>query len=209
MSRGKYLAVILFVATLCFASCKTSSRAKKGSTTNRPAERKRPQGKDKEQSDFELSFENDSQPNKKKEKPKASGKEVEVMGFRLTSKDNVQLYRSAAQWIGTPHKYGGCSKTGIDCSCFVLTVFKEVYGIDLPRSSSEMAKVTSKVDKERLKEGDLLFFKTTQNRISHVGIYLKDNKFVHTSNSKGVTVSDLDETYWKRTFFVAGRHKSW
>lgn len=122
--------------------------------------------------------------------------------------DNESLYKAINYWLGTPHKNGGCNKSGIDCSCLVRSIYKEVYGIDLYRSSIDIQKNVFFINKSELKEGDILFFKTTSaNRVTHVGIYLKNNEFVHTSSSKGVMISNLNEAYYQRTFFKAGRHQ--
>lgn len=166
--------------------------------------------KTNQENDLTLSFDDssdskNSSQSKNNEKQKGSSKTI--LGFQLSSKDNIKLYQFAEEWYGTPHKMGGCSKKGIDCSCLVRTAYSDVYQINLSRSAAEMVRDISQIKKTQLKEGDLVFFKTSGNKISHVGIYLKDNKFVHTSSSKGVMISDLDEAYWKKTFCFAGRHK--
>ena len=86
-----------------------------------------------------------------------------------------------------------------------MVLYKEVYGIDLARSSYDIAKNSREIKKKNLKESDLVFFKTTKNRISHVGIYISRNKFAHASSSRGVTINDLSEEYYVRTFAMAGR----
>ncbi len=131
-----------------------------------------------------------------------------VFNINFDGSENKKLISTSAEWIGVPHRTGYASKNGTDCSGFVGVIYKEVYGISLGRSSRDMyAKDVDNINKSDLKEGDLLFFKMYGDRISHVGIYLKDNKFIHSSSSKGVTVSCLDEAYYKRTYFSAGRVK--
>lgn len=89
-----------------------------------------------------------------------------------------------------------------------MSIYKEVYGIDLYRSSIDIQKNVFFVNKSELKEGDILFFKTTSvDRVTHVGIYLENDKFIHTSSTKGVMISNLNEAYFQRTFFKAGRHQ--
>lgn len=131
-----------------------------------------------------------------------------LTGIEIDSDANIQLYDMLIQWLGVPHRLGGTDKNGIDCSALVKHIFSEVYNYDLNRSSYEMLRDVKTIRKQQLKEGDLVFFTTVRNRVSHVGIYLKDNKFVHASSSRGVIISSMEETYWQRTFHSAGRVKS-
>jgi lipoprotein Spr len=115
------------------------------------------------------------------------------------------LYYKAFDWIGTKYKYAGESKKGIDCSGFASTVYNDVYCIKLEGGSGDIYKSTTPVKKENLKEGDLVFFKIKRGKISHVGIYLANNKFVHASVHSGVVISSLEEPYYKKYFFSGGR----
>ena len=119
------------------------------------------------------------------------------------------MYDEVKSWIGTPYKYGGNNKRGVDCSGFVVQVYKKVYGVSLQRSSDLIyEKNCEKIKKNDLQEGDLVFFSTGRSKkINHVGIYLKSDKFVHASSSRGVIVSDLDESYYVRTYVSSGRVK--
>ena len=119
---------------------------------------------------------------------------------------NTSLYSFIDSWFGTPYRFGGTGKNGIDCSAFVQQVYMHVFGTDLVRTAfQQFGSVKQLLSKDSLQEGDLVFFKTVKSRISHVGIYLANNHFVHSCSSKGVTVSSLDETYWARTYATAGR----
>ena len=129
------------------------------------------------------------------------------MNVTLCDKDNVQLYDAIEKWYGTPYKMGGCSLTGIDCSCFTLTIYETVYGIKLNRRAMDMVKDIQLIDRKELREGDLVFFKNN-GKINHVGIYLKEDMFVHASSSKGVMISKLTENYWNSRFYKGGRHKN-
>ena len=102
---------------------------------------------------------------------------------------------------------GATLKKGCDCSGFVSQVYKAVYGKSLERNSAAIRdKNCSKIRRSQLRTGDLVFFKTGSSRkINHVGIYLKDNKFIHASSSKGVIVSSLEEKYYIRTYVCSGR----
>jgi lipoprotein Spr len=103
-----------------------------------------------------------------------------------------------------PYRIGGNSKEGIDCSAFVQGLSSEAFGLTLPRTSREQADFCKEISKQDLKEGDLVFFAAGRS-ISHVGMYISNNKFVHASTSMGVVISDLDEAYWSRRFVKAGR----
>lgn len=132
-------------------------------------------------------------------------------GVSITSKDNKALYAEIAEWLGTPYRYGGTSKSGVDCSGFVYSVYKAVYGRALTRQSSGMLNNDCKaISKGELREGDLIFFRTDGKKSSvpnHVAIYLKDNKFAHASSSKGVVVADLTSDYYIKTYLTGGRVK--
>ncbi|KJG09815.1 peptidase P60 [Photobacterium kishitanii] len=107
-------------------------------------------------------------------------------------------------WKGTPYRYGGSSKKGIDCSAFVQVGYSSVYQKLLPRTTLELVKKGKQVKRNTAKEGDLVFFRTGRNT-RHVGIYLGNSEFLHASQSKGVMISRLDNPYWKRHFWQIRR----
>ena len=115
-----------------------------------------------------------------------------------------RLLHTASTQLGTPYRSGGCNpNTGFDCSGFTTWVFNR-YGIHLPRSSREQYQVGKMVAKTSLRKGDLVFFRSKRG-INHVGIYLENGKFIHSaSNGKTVTISHLEEDYW-RTHYAGGR----
>jgi hypothetical protein len=117
---------------------------------------------------------------------------------------NVKLLETIDEWYGTRYRYGGTTKMGIDCSAFVKAVYKVAFGIDLPRTAREQFRAAALAVSSNLRQGDLLFFNTTGG-ISHVGMYLGNNKFVHASSGRGVTVSDLDESYYASRYLGARR----
>jgi len=129
------------------------------------------------------------------------------LGIRLDGTENKRLLMAAVQWMGAPYKWGGCLKSGVDCSCLVKLIYKEVYGISLNRTTLNIInKDISPVIKAQLKEGDIVSFKRNDDsRVSHIGIYLKNNKFIHVSRTKGVMISDLGKRYYRTWFFSAGR----
>ena len=110
-------------------------------------------------------------------------------------------------WIGTPYKFGGNDKKGVDCSGLVNAIFWEVYEKKTPRNSREIFAVCKPVKWRNLDEGNLIFFNFGGKEISHVGIYLNDGKFVHASSSKGVVISDLNNAYYKKYIVGYGKIK--
>ena len=112
--------------------------------------------------------------------------------------------------IGTRYRFGGTSEAGFDCSGFIGYLFREEAGMNLPRSTREMINVDAPlVSRSNLEPGDLLFFATNgrRGRVSHAGIYLGDNQFIHSSSrrSGGVRIDSLGDSYWSRTFIEAKR----
>lgn len=120
---------------------------------------------------------------------------------------NTKMFEFIDDWYGTPYRLGGTTKKGIDCSAFTQFLFAGVYGLNIPRTAREQYKLTTRISRTELKEGDLLFF-NTRGGISHVGVYLQNNKFVHASTSGGVAISDIFDQYWVRKFVGVGRLKN-
>ena len=130
------------------------------------------------------------------------------LGVVLSGTEDKKLIKEINSWIGVPYKNGGDTKKGTDCSGFVQSVYKTVYQISLYRTVVDLLKNCDLIKKEELNTGDLVFFKINNTKVSHVGIYINEGKFVHASSSKGVMVSDLNETYYKKYFYSGGRIKS-
>lgn len=128
------------------------------------------------------------------------------MDIAVEEMNNIPLLQKIDEWWGTPYLYGGSSKRGVDCSYFALDVMNAIYNTNLKRTAAEQYTQSEKIDWTDLKEGDLIFFKTDASRsITHVGIYMTNNKFVHASTSQGVTISDLSEPYWQKRLYSLGR----
>ena len=132
--------------------------------------------------------------------PRYNYKELARASIRLNMdidmKDNHQLYVESAAWLGVPYRGGGNSKRGVDCSGLTSHLYKKVYHKKLKRNSDDQrTQDCHKVSKRNLREGDLVFFHNGRKKriASHVGIYLKDNKFIHASTSRGVIISSLND----------------
>lgn len=148
---------------------------------------------------------------KKQKRKKAKIKKAAMTEYYSTyslkpdSSVSPYLYYQVYDWVGTTYKYSGDTKKGIDCSGFVCEMYKNVYCTELMGGSRDIWTKVCPVEKADLKEGDILFFKIKKGSISHVGIYLGNNKFAHASVNRGVMINDLDETYYKNTFYKGGR----
>lgn len=123
----------------------------------------------------------------------------------LSSPDQARplLERYYQVWKGTPYRYGGTSRRGIDCSAFVQQLYQTVYGIQIPRATRQQ-KGWGQPVQTPFKTGDLVLFKIP-GKSNHIGVYLEQNRFVHASSSKGVVISSLDNPYWRKHFWQARR----
>jgi cell wall-associated NlpC family hydrolase len=185
-----------FVIVLLLSSCLSSRRAP--STDYRRI--KKPDSREIP------ATENVNKEVKKENKKVDTRKYNSKLGIELTGDENPKLIEEVSKWLGTPYKTGGCSLSGTDCSCLIHTLYQSVYNIDLERSSDAMAlKNCERIDKDDLKEGDLIFFSIKNVKISHVGLYLGNGYFVHSSTSKGVIISNLSEVYYRKYYTHSGR----
>lgn len=129
------------------------------------------------------------------------------LGLSIDSSNNPDLYSEIFEWYRTSYKYGGNSKSGIDCSHFVNMLYYKMYGKKLNSSSSSIY-TQCKILKEGFNEaieGDLVFFKIKRGRISHIAIYLQNGKFAHATTQAGVIISSISEPYYKKHFYRVGR----
>ncbi len=117
---------------------------------------------------------------------------------------DMNLLMYVDDWYGTPYRMGGTTRGGIDCSAFTQAIYLSAFGVSLPRTAREQYKNARIISTTELKQGDLVFF-NTRGGVSHVGIYLTNNKFIHASTSQGVTVSDLFDPYYLKRFLGSGR----
>ena len=114
----------------------------------------------------------------------------------------LEILATAKQYIGVPYVWGGSTPSGFDCSGYVQYVYR-LHGYTLPRTSKEQFATGSWVSKSNLQAGDLVFFNTSGNGVSHVGIYIGNDQFIHASSSKGVMISYLSNSYWDARYYGA------
>jgi murein DD-endopeptidase / murein LD-carboxypeptidase len=131
-------------------------------------------------------------------------KYAQLMDIDVESITNTKLYSTIEDWWATRYHYGGTTKKGIDCSAFTGALFTEAFGVCLPRTAKDQYAQCDKIERENLTEGDLVFF-NTRGGVSHVGVYLSNGYFVHSSVHGGVTISSLDEDYYSRKYISGGR----
>jgi len=131
-------------------------------------------------------------------------KYAQLLNVEVEALANNALYQFIEEWWATRYRYGGQTRSGIDCSAFAGTLVSSIYGISLPRTARDQYSICKKLEREEMQEGDLVFF-NTRGGVSHVGVYLGNGYFTHASVGNGVTISNLDEKYYSRKFISGGR----
>ncbi len=125
-------------------------------------------------------------------------------GVSFDPGSSVDLYNALYALVGIPHS-SKAGRRGLDCSGLVKNIYNENFNANLKGGSRDLYRISKPVKRERMKEGDLVFFKIGATRVNHVGIYLSNNKFMHSSVENGVSINDLTEPYYTKYFFAAGR----
>lgn len=131
----------------------------------------------------------------------------EKLGISLPETSNIEFIKVIVPWLGSPYKYGGNSINGTDCSGFVSSIYSSFFKIELDRTSLLIYQNARKINKSQVKEGDLVFFKTDGKKVSHVGITITPNHFIHASSKKGVVVNSLNEPYYSKNFVAFGSYR--
>jgi probable lipoprotein NlpC len=175
MNKIRYLYCISFCFVIILTSCHTRKAVLKGE----PGEIVKPQ-------------------------PSIAEKYSEIMGVDKNAIQNGRLYAFIDQWMGTPYKFGGQDKDGVDCSALTQLLEQQVYGINIPRSTGQQINIIKRKYEEELIEGDLVFFDYDGKKFSHVGVYLQNGYYVHASTSKGVMIAQLHDPYTYKYFSRCG-----
>ena len=128
----------------------------------------------------------------------------QLLDIEIESVSNISLFAFIEEWWSTAYRYGGTTKKGIDCSALTGLLLSTVYSIGIPRTAREQYAASEKISRDELQEGDLVFF-NTRGGVSHVGVYITNDYFVHASTTNGVTISNLDDAYYSKRFIGAGR----
>jgi cell wall-associated NlpC family hydrolase len=205
----KILAASVILLALTIAGCSSSSRFGGKETKKETSEGERkhtgPRFGSKEKE--EETKENDKKVEPKEVERIAKGERdfKREKNAAIKPLDQSKMMKEISRYMGVPYVYGGMTEDGLDCSGYTSLVYNHSVGMHLPRSSSEQSKVGKSVAFADLKFGDLIFFNTTGESASHVGIYLGDDLFAHASVSLGVTISSLESSYYKTRFELARR----
>jgi probable lipoprotein NlpC len=169
------LTILFFAAALLITSCKSKKAVLKGS----PGEVVKPQN-----------F--------------IADKYADIMGVDKSNIQNGRLYNFIEEWSGTPYRFGGLDKNGVDCSGLAYLLEQQVYGINIPRMTSQQINVIKRKYEDELQEGDLVFFDFDGKKFSHVGVYLQNGYVVHASTRRGVIIIKLRDPSMYRYFSRAG-----
>lgn len=129
------------------------------------------------------------------------------LGIALPTDIDKEYIKAIIPWLGAPYKYGGTTVNGTDCSGFVYSIYSQVFGIKLERTSAAMHEKAKSIKLNQLKEGDLLFFRIDSKKVSHVGMHITADYFIHASTKKGVVVSSIAEPYYKQHFISSGTYR--
>jgi hypothetical protein len=136
--------------------------------------------------------------------PSVAEKYSSIMGVDAEAIQNGRLYAFIDQWMGTPYRFGGLDHDGIDCSGLAVLLEQQVYGINIPRTTGQQVNVIKRKYEEELQEGDLVFFDYDGKKFSHVGIYLQNGYYVHSSSTRGVMIVKLRDPYTYKYFSRGG-----
>jgi len=145
---------------------------------------------------------------KKISKPVYKAKKIEKVSHSKKKSNenwvNIALSKEYTKWNGVPYKYGGTSHKGVDCSSLMQILYRDAFGMKIPRTTAKQAKIGYQVKKNSSREGDLVFFKTGW-KTRHSGVIIEKGKFIHSSTKYGVMISSLNNPYWKSKYWQTRR----
>ena len=189
----KFIIIIIFILSSCYPLEKTT------------------RSKHYRQNSPKISETSQEKPKKKNTRSKSSNKtetkQIQKLSIRSLSSNQKPIDLFLNKWIGVPYQYGGTNEKGIDCSALTGAFYHEIFEIELSRTAAQQYSQGRFVKKNYLRKGDLVFFDLDNDKftIDHVGVFLDDGKFVHASTTKGVTVSELDDSYYSDNYIGARR----
>jgi lipoprotein Spr len=189
---------------LLFSACHTSRQTVQSSPNNvKQPVNNYEIAKEKDHHEPKVIRHNSKQPLRKKALKR---KYAAILKTSPSKIKNKKLYYFIDDWYGVKYRWGGNNQSGVDCSGLVCQLYKNVYGLNIKRTVATQHDDTRNFRrKRRLKEGDLIYFKTEGDDLSHVGIYLRNGYFLHSSKSKGVAINSIYETYWQRVYAGGGK----
>ena len=188
--KSVHLHGLILVSLLFLASCSNNKKSKGKTATKSRTEVRKPSSSSSSSNASAAAIKQ---------------KYAQELGTSASQLKSEKLYLFIDEWRGTPYKYGGTNRSGVDCSGFVGELYRQVYTKNLPRTTSEIGKASKPISKSDLNEGDIVIFDINGKKGSHVGVYLANNKFVHASTSKGVVISDLNNPYYQKAFSRGGK----
>lgn len=131
----------------------------------------------------------------------------EIISIDTVVISNTKLFNAILSWLGTRYRFGGTTRDNVDCSALTRALIVSTFNKSIPRTSAEQFRISQQISYQDLQEGDLVFFAThRKKRVSHVGIYLGNDYFIHSGTSSGVTLSSLTTPYWKTHLLGCGRY---
>jgi hypothetical protein len=125
-------------------------------------------------------------------------------GIEFDSNSNIDLYNAIYPLVGIPHS-STAGRRGLDCSGLVKNIYNRHFGTNLKGASRDILRQTTEIPRKHMQEGDLVFFRIGSTRVNHVGIYLQNNKFIHSAASRGVGIDNLNDDYYQSHFYKVGR----